>query len=364
MQFHKILVTGADGFIGSHLTEFLAARAGDERRVLNLDLLTYAGSLDNLTCCNRYPRHRLVHGDIRDAALLTRLFSRYRIDAVFHLAAESHVDNSLNDPGRFVDVNTRGTCLLLEAARRAWLGARPYKADPVACPGRFVMVSTDEVYGSAGMDDCFSERAPLFPGSPYAASKAGADMLCRAYANSYGLDVVIPRSANNYGPRQHQEKLIPRLLDAALKEEPLPIYGDGLQRRSWLHVADHCTALWTVFNKGLSGQIYNVGAGAAGEIDNLSLARHLCALLDCRRPRARGGSYAELITHVADRPGHDRRYALDCSRLKALGWEPRVSFAKGLEATVAWYEKRYMQRKGAPAAPAGGAGETKEHERA
>ncbi len=308
----NILVTGGAGFIGSNHVRYLLDHTQD--RVVNLDLLTYAGNLENLAGCEDDPRYRFVRGDIRDRELLRSLLQRESIDAVVHFAAESHVDRSVEGPEVFVTTNVLGTEILLEEARAAQVG-------------RFVMVSTDEVYGSLGSEGFFTEESPLAPNSPYAASKAAADLLCRAFFKTFGFPVIVTRCSNNYGPYQFPEKLIPLMIANALEGKPLPVYGDGLQVRDWLYVEDHCRAIDLALRKGRPGAVYNVGGG--NEQRNLDLVR---MLLD------RLGKGPELITFVQDRPGHDRRYAIDASHIRAeLGWAPTVDFAAGLARTIDWY---------------------------
>ena len=309
----NILVTGGAGFIGSNHVRFLLGTTED--RVINLDLLTYAGNLENLAGLEDHPRYRFVKGDIRDQELVDRLLDEESVDAVVHFAAESHVDRSLDAPGAFLDTNTRGTQVLLQAAQAHGLG-------------RFVMVSTDEVYGSLAPDaPGFTEQTPLAPNSPYAASKAAADLLCRAYHHTFGLDICITRCSNNYGPYQFPEKLIPLMLANALEDKALPIYGDGRQVRDWLHVRDHCQAIDLVMRRGRAGEVYNVGGN--NEWANLDLVMLLLQKLD--KPES-------LLTYVKDRPGHDRRYAIVADKIRTeLGWSPEYAFPEGLAMTVNWY---------------------------
>jgi dTDP-glucose 4,6-dehydratase len=309
----NILVTGGAGFIGSNYVRYLLDETDD--KVVNLDLLTYAGNLENLAGLEDHPRYRFVKGDIRDAGLVTALLAETRTEAIVHFAAESHVDRSLDAPGVFLDTNTRGTQVLLQCALQHQLGC-------------FVMVSTDEVYGSlpAG-EPGFTEETPLAPNSPYAASKAAADLMCRAYRRTFGLDVRITRCTNNYGPYQFPEKLIPLMIANALEDKPLPVYGDGLHIRDWLHVSDHCRAVDLVLRRGVAGEIYNIGGG--NEWPNLAIVKRLLAAL---------GKPESLIRFVPDRPGHDRRYAIVAAKIRReLGWQPRQDFADGLAHTVQWY---------------------------
>jgi len=309
----NILVTGGAGFIGSNHVRYLLEHTDD--RVVNLDVLTYAGNLENLAGLEDHPRYRFVKGDIRDAELVSKLLDEESIDAVVHFAAESHVDRSLDAPGAFLDTNTRGTQVLLQCALQ-------HRLD------RFVMVSTDEVYGSLAPDaPGFTEATPLAPNSPYAASKAAADLICRAYHHTFGLDVCITRCSNNYGPYQFPEKLIPLMIANALEDKTLPVYGDGLNVRDWLHVADHCRAIDLVMRRGRAGEVYNVGGG--NEWANLDLVKILLEKLD--KPDS-------LIAFVKDRPGHDRRYAIVADKLtNTLGWQPQLAFPEGLSLTVQWY---------------------------
>jgi dTDP-glucose 4,6-dehydratase len=325
-----LLVTGGAGFIGSNFV--LSSLAAGGEPIVNLDKLTYAGSLENLASLAGDARHVFVQGDICDRPLLRQLFTRHRPRAVVHFAAESHVDRSIEGPAEFIQTNLVGTFSLLEEARGWWasLGAADRQGF------RFLHVSTDEVYGSleAGAP-AFTEAHPHQPNSPYAASKAGADHLVRAYHHTYGLPVLTTNCSNNYGPRQFPEKLIPLMIAQALAGQPLPVYGDGLNVRDWLYVDDHCEAIRLVLEKGRPGETYNIGG--ASEKSNLEVVQALCALLDEARPRA-SGRYAELIAMVRDRPGHDRRYAIDASRMqRELGWRPRESFDSGLRKTVGWY---------------------------
>ncbi len=322
-----VLVTGGAGFIGANFVHFLRRHRPDWR-ILNLDLLTYAGNPGNLAALADDPRHTLIRGDVADRELVTGLFARYPISRVVHFAAETHVDRSILDPGVFVRTNVLGTHNLLEAARQAW------KQAAFEAP-RFLHISTDEVYGSLGPDDpAVTEAAPYAPRSPYAASKAGADHLARAYFHTYGLPVLITNCSNNYGPYQFPEKLIPFCLCQALEGKPIPIYGRGDNIRDWLFVEDHCRAVLTVLERGAPGETYNIAGGQ--EKPNLELVRQLLRLLEEIQPELR--DLDRLITLVADRPGHDWRYALDCGKIEArLGWRPEVSLEEGLRRTVRWY---------------------------
>jgi len=326
-----LLVTGGAGFIGSNFIRYTLARRPDWR-ILNLDALTYAGNLanfDDLSAQDR-ERHRFVHGDIRDLACLRHLFEQDEISAVIHFAAESHVDRSILGPEAFVDTNVLGTFRLLEAARAYWEG----KGRPAAF--RFLHVSTDEVYGSLGPQGRFREDSPYDPSSPYSASKASSDHFVRAYFRTYGLPTIITNCSNNYGPYQFPEKLIPLMIMNIIEKKPLPVYGDGQNIRDWLYVLDHCQALLRVLEAGTPGETYNIGGGA--ERSNIDIVHRLCDLLDSRLGRSGADSSHHLIRFVPDRPGHDRRYAIDSSKIqRELGWRPEHDFEQALAATVDWY---------------------------
>jgi dTDP-glucose 4,6-dehydratase len=326
-----ILTTGGAGFIGSNFV--LDWLAGLEEPVLNLDRLTYAGNLENLASLRGDPRHVFVQGDIGDASLVTRLLAEHRPRAVVNFAAESHVDRSIHGPEDFIQTNIVGTFRLLESVRGYWSGLAP--AEQAAF--RFVHVSTDEVYGSLGQDDpAFQETRRYEPNSPYSASKAASDHLVRAWHHTYGLPVLTTNCSNNYGPYHFPEKLIPLCIHNALAGKPLPIYGDGQQRRDWLYVGDHCAAIRRVLEAGRPGEVYNVGGW--NEKANLEVVTTLCDMLDALHPRADGRSYREQIAFVADRPGHDRRYAIDAGKLeRELGWKPLETFETGIRKTVRWY---------------------------
>jgi dTDP-glucose 4,6-dehydratase len=322
----NVLVTGGAGFIGSNFVRYLLAAAPDVQ-VVTLDALTYAGSLENLRGLPDESRHTFVHGDICDSSLVERLLREQEIDTLVHFAAESHVDRSILGPAPFIQTNVVGTFTLLEAARVVWKGNFDGK--------RFHHVSTDEVFGSLGPDDPpFCETTPYEPRSPYSASKAASDHLARAYFHTYGLPVTITNCSNNYGPYQFPEKLIPLMILNALEDKPLPIYGDGKQIRDWLYVEDHCEAIYRVLESGRPGETYNIGGG--NQPSNLDIVRQICTLLDEFQPA--GAPHERLITHVPDRPGHDRRYAMDIRKIRReLGWSPRHDLASGLRATVRWY---------------------------
>ena len=332
----NILVTGGCGFIGSNFVrQRLLDRAAPVSRLVNLDKLTYAGNPANLADLAGDPRYVFAQGDIGDEVLVSRLLSEHQIDAIVNFAAESHVDRSIDSPEPFIQTNVVGTLRLLNAARRHWASL----PEPKKSGFRFLHVSTDEVYGTLSpADPAFTEETPFAPNSPYAASKAASDHLVRAYQHTYKLPTLTTNCSNNYGPYHFPEKLIPLVILNALDGKSLPIYGDGQQIRDWLYVEDHASAIWCVLRQGKVGETYNVGG--INERANLEVVRRICALLDAQSPRADGKSYAEQITFVADRPGHDRRYAIDCTKLqRELGWKPKESFETGLAKTVAWYLK-------------------------
>ena len=324
----KLLVTGGAGFIGSNFIRYMLDRQRNIVLLVNLDLLTYAGNPENLTAAEGDDRYRFVRGDVRDRELVERLFREYDFDIVVHFAAESHVDRSIVDPEIFLATNIIGTQTLLDAAKRHWnlepedKHSRSYREGV-----RYLQVSTDEVYGALGKTGMFQETTPLAPNSPYSASKAGADLLVRSYAQTYGLPVNITRCSNNYGPYQFPEKLIPLMIHNAQKDMPLPVYGDGMQIRDWLHVKDHCTAIAAVLEKGGPGEIYNIGGN--NEKTNLEIVHLILEEL---------GKPESLIAHIQDRPGHDRRYAIDNTKITTqLGWSPAYTFERGIHETVRWY---------------------------
>lgn len=326
----RILVTGGAGFIGSALVRHLIADTAHD--VLNFDKLTYAGTLSTVESAATSDRYRFVRGDICDADAVRAAIAGFRPDIVTHLAAESHVDRSIDGPGAFVQTNVVGTFVMLAETRAYWLGLD----DAAKARFRFHHISTDEVYGSLGSTGLFTENTPYDPRSPYSASKAGSDHLVSAWGHTYGLPVLITNCSNNYGPFHFPEKLIPLIIAKALDGEPLPVYGAGDQVRDWLFVEDHVRALRAVFERGVPGRTYNVGG--FNEKQNIEVVRTICAILDRIAPRADGGSYAGQITSVADRPGHDRRYAIDAGRINAeLGWYPAETFETGIEKTVRWY---------------------------
>lgn len=326
----RILVTGGAGFIGSALTRRLIRHTGHE--VLVFDKLTYAGVLSSLEPVATSKRYGFVQADVCDAEAVAKALAEFRPDVVAHLAAESHVDRSIDGPGAFIQTNVVGTFVMLQQALGYWRGLD--EAGKAAF--RFHHISTDEVFGSLGEEGLFTETTPYDPRSPYSASKAGSDHLVRAWGHTWGLPVLVTNCSNNYGPYHFPEKLIPLIIIRALKGEPLPVYGDGSNVRDWLFVDDHAAALQAVFERGRPGQTYNVGGDA--ERMNIEVVRTICGLLDQRRPRADAKPYAEQITFVTDRPGHDQRYAIDAAKLKReLGWAPSVSFEEGIGRTVDWY---------------------------
>ncbi len=324
----RILVTGGAGFIGSNFVQYILKEKQDIELLVNLDLLTYAGNLENLLPVKDDRRYEFVHGDIRDRVLVNELFDKYDFDTVVHFAAESHVDRSIVEPELFLTTNILGTQSLLDAAKKHWnlepgnKYCRKYREGV-----KYLQVSTDEVYGALGKEGMFTETTPISPNSPYSASKAGADMVVRAYYQTYGMPVNITRCSNNYGPYQFPEKLIPLMLHNAKDNKELPVYGDGMQIRDWLHVHDHCAAIRTVLEKGVCGEVYNIGGN--NERANIEIVNLILDLMD--KPQS-------LIRHVQDRPGHDRRYAIDNTKITTqLGWAPEYTFDRGMKETVEWY---------------------------
>jgi len=326
------LVTGGAGFIGSNFVCREVLESG--RRVINLDKLTYAGNLDSLEPVARDPRHVFVRGDIGDRGLVNQLLNEHRPSAVVNFAAESHVDRSIDGPKLFIETNVLGTTELLGGVLQYWRSL----TESERAEFRFLHVSTDEVYGSLGPTGLFTESTPYAPNSPYSASKAASDHLVRAFHHTYGLPVLTTNCSNNYGPRQFPEKLIPLMILNALRGRPLPIYGDGLNVRDWLHVEDHCRAIERVVTAGRVGEVYNIGGNC--ERTNRQIVEAICSEMDRRLPELPHRPCRSLITHVADRPGHDRRYAIDCAKIeRELGWRPAVDFEQGLSATIDWYLK-------------------------
>lgn len=328
----NVLVTGGAGFIGSNFVRYLL-KAEQDVRIFNLDALTYAGSMENLNDLPWPDRHKFVRGDITDQNLMNELMREHRIDTIVHFAAESHVDRSILGPGQFVQTNIVGTFTLLEAARKIWLTENEFSKDHY----RFHHISTDEVFGTlAPGEPAWKEETPYAPNSPYAASKASSDHLVRSYGHTYGLPCTLTNCSNNYGPSQFPEKLVPLVILSALEEKSLPVYGDGQQIRDWLYVEDHCRAVHLVLQKGDMGSTYNIGGN--NQPTNLEIVETICDILDERKPRLNGGSYRKLIQFVKDRPGHDRRYAMDSGKIQRdLGWCPLFPLADGLRSTVEWY---------------------------
>lgn len=324
----SVLVTGGAGFIGSNFIHYILEKRSDVELLVNLDLLTYAGNLENLMTVKDDKRYVFIHGDIRDKALVEELFAKYEFDTVVHFAAESHVDRSIVEPEIFLTTNIVGSQTLLDAAKCHWKTepdnkySREYKEGVV-----YLQVSTDEVYGALGKTGMFTETTPISPNSPYSASKASADLVVRAYHQTYGMPVNITRCSNNYGPYQFPEKLIPLMLHNAKNNKALPVYGDGMQIRDWLHVSDHCSAIETVLDKGVRGEVYNIGGN--NERANIEIVKLI--LDELEKPES-------LITYVQDRPGHDRRYAIDNTKITTqLGWAPKYTFQTGMHETIEWY---------------------------
>ena len=335
---HKtILITGGAGFIGSNFVPYFCEKY-PEYKIINLDKLTYAGNLENLRSCENMPNYSFVQGDICDADLVEKLFRENDVRGVIHFAAESHVDNSITGPRAFINTNIIGTFNLLDAARRHWMDA-PGRVKPGYADARFHHISTDEVYGALGATGEFREDTPYAPNSPYSASKASSDFLVRAYHNTYGMNTTTSNCSNNYGPKQHNEKLIPHIISCALAGKSLPIYGRGENVRDWLYVMDHCRAIDLIFHQGRAGETYNVGGH--NERNNITIVKTICKILDELRPRADGQKYETQIEFVADRAGHDFRYAIDAGKLeKELGWYANETFDTGIVKTVKWYIDR------------------------
>jgi dTDP-glucose 4,6-dehydratase len=339
-----ILVTGCAGFIGSNFVPYFIEKYEDYN-IVNLDLLTYAGNLENLTEVENHPRYKFIKGDICNRELVEFIFDEYDVRGVIHFAAESHVDNSIKNPGVFVETNVNGTFTLLDVAKNKWM-EKPftYKDEYKNC--RFHHISTDEVYGTLNETDLFTEETPYAPNSPYSASKASSDMIVRSYQETYGLNTVITNCSNNYGPKQHDEKLIPTIIRKALAGEPIPIYGDGKNIRDWLYVLDHCKGIDLVYHTGKEANVYNIGG--RNERTNLQIVDRITSILDEKVPakeKIGKESYKELITFVEDRAGHDRRYAIDATKLEnELGWKADENFDTGIVKTVDWYLERYNKR--------------------
>jgi len=341
----NILLTGTAGFIGSNFVPYFLDKY-PEYTLINLDLLTYAGNLENLKECELNPRYKFIKGDICNRELVEFIFLEYDINGVIHFAAESHVDNSIKNPGVFVQTNVNGTFTLIDVARAYWMN-KPFEykerfrfteETPV---GRFHHISTDEVYGTLNETDLFTESTPYAPNSPYSASKASSDMIVRSYQETYGLNTVITNCSNNYGPKQHDEKLIPTIIRKALAGESIPIYGDGQNIRDWLYVLDHCKGIDLVYHTGLEGNVYNIGG--RNERTNLQIVDTICSILDSKVPQEK--SYKELITFVEDRAGHDRRYAIDATKLEdTLMWKADENFESGIVKTIEWYLNKYKNK--------------------
>ena len=339
MKKKSILVTGCAGFIGSNFVPYFLDKYR-EYTVINLDLLTYAGDLANLSEIEDRENYKFMQGNICNRDLVESIFEDYNIQGVIHFAAESHVDNSIKNPGVFIETNVNGTFTLLDVAYKQWM-EKPfnYKAGYEGC--RFHHISTDEVYGTLNETDLFTEETPYAPNSPYSASKASSDMIVRAYQETYGLNTVITNCSNNYGPKQHDEKLIPTIIRKALAGESIPIYGDGKNIRDWLYVLDHCKGIDLVYHTGKEGNVYNIGG--RNERTNLQIVDAICSILDKKIPKE--GSYKELITFVEDRAGHDRRYAIDATKLEnTLGWKADENFDTGIVKTIDWYLEKYGVR--------------------
>ncbi len=334
----SILLTGTAGFIGSNFVPYFLEKYPDYK-LINLDLLTYAGDLKNLKECESSDRYKFIKGDICNRELVEFIFEEYDVKAVIHFAAESHVDNSIKNPGIFMQTNVNGTFTLIDVAYKYWM-EKPftYKDGYEEC--RFHHISTDEVYGTLGETGLFTEETPYAPNSPYSASKAGSDMFVRSYQETYGMNTVITNCSNNYGPKQHDEKLIPTIIRKALAGESIPIYGDGKNIRDWLYVLDHCKGIDLVYHTGKEGNVYNIGG--RNERTNLQIVDRICSILDEKLPKEK--SYKELITFVEDRAGHDRRYAIDATKLEnELGWRADENFDTGIVKTIDWYLKKYIE---------------------
>jgi dTDP-glucose 4,6-dehydratase len=338
-MFGSILITGGAGFIGSNFVPYFLDKY-PEYSVINLDKLTYAGNLDNLSECSGAPNYTFIRGDICDSNLIEKIFAERDIRGVIHFAAESHVDNSIIGPREFINANIVGTFNLLDAAYRHWMSAPSCpKSSCENC--RFHHISTDEVYGTLGNFEAFTEVTPYAPNSPYSASKASSDFLVRAYFRTYGLNVTISNCSNNYGPKQHSEKFIPTIIGKCLTWQPIPIYGNGQNVRDWLYVLDHCMAVDLIFHHGKAGETYNIGGH--NEHSNLQVAHAICSILDEKYP-SKSGKYHDLITFVTDRPGHDLHYAIDATKLKTeLNWQAREKFDTGITKTIDWYVEKFKK---------------------
>lgn len=332
-----ILITGGAGFIGSNYIVYILEK-NPLVKIVNIDKLTYAGELSNLKEINQHKNYTFIKGDICDRPLIESLFKEYNFSGVIHFAAESHVDNSIISPNEFINTNVLGTFNLLDVAKNHWMES-PHQAKEEHVQSRFLHISTDEVYGTLGDQGLFTEQTPYAPNSPYSASKASSDFIARSYFHTYGLNVVTTNCSNNYGPKQHDEKLIPTIIRKALKGDNIPIYGDGKNIRDWLYVEDHCKGIELAFNKGISGETYNIGG--KNERNNLHIANTICEILDNLLPQSK--SYKNQITFVKDRPGHDYRYAIDASKIEEeLEWQAKENFETGIKKTIDWYIKKYQ----------------------
>ncbi len=335
MKSNKVLITGGAGFIGSNYVPYIIETTNDQ--VFVLDNLTYAGDLTNLVEVSNHPNYHFIKGDICDETLINELFNKHQFNKVVHFAAESHVDNSITGPGAFIETNIVGTFNLLQVAYKTWMNA-PNDFKEAFKEAKFLHVSTDEVYGTLGKTGLFTEKTPYAPNSPYSASKASSDFLARSYFHTYGFPVVTTNCSNNYGPKQHQEKLIPTIIRKAVSGEPIPIYGDGKNIRDWLYVLDHCKGIKLALDKGRLGETYNIGG--RNERENIYIAETICEILDKIKPK-KTGSYKDQITYVSDRPGHDFRYAIDATKIEnELGWKADENFESGIDKTVMWYLKK------------------------
>ena len=336
MKINTVLITGGAGFIGSNFIKYFLQQNSDTK-VINLDKLTYAGDISNLEDVSKNKNYSFIEGDICNRSLIEELFSKYYFQGVIHFAAESHVDNSIKSPGAFIDTNITGTFNLLDVSKNYWM-VGPNQIKTGFENARFHHISTDEVYGTLGETGLFSEQTPYAPNSPYSASKAASDFIVRSYFHTYGMNVVTTNCSNNYGPKQHNEKLIPTIIRKAISGENIPIYGDGKNIRDWLYVLDHCKGIDLVYKTGKTGETYNIGG--RNERDNLYIVDVICTILDKVRPEKK--SYKEQITFVKDRPGHDFRYAIDASKIeKELGWQADENFESGIKKTIEWYLKKY-----------------------
>ena len=337
----SILVTGGAGFIGSNLVKYLVNKYPNYQ-IINIDLLTYAGDLENLKAIEKAPNYTFIKGDICDRGLIERIFQHHYIHGVIHLAAESHVDNSIEEPEIFIKTNVKGTFTLLDVAYKYWM-EKPFVYKRGFENNTFLHVSTDEVYGSLGETGLFTEKTPYAPNSPYSASKASSDMLVRSYHHTYGMKTIITNCSNNYGPKQHDEKLIPTVIRKALAGENIPVYGDGKNIRDWLYVLDHCNGIDLGFHKGRSGEVYNIGGN--NEQNNNYIVHKICELLDELRP-LENNSYKNQITYVEDRAGHDYRYAIDASKIEnELNWKANENFDSGIQKTIQWFLKKYEKKQ-------------------